>query len=138
MRIDKQTYYLNIARAVSARSTCTRAKVGAIIVKDDVIISTGYVGSARCEDNCCDLGICERDRLKLNPGERYELCRSVHAEANSIINAARSGQSVVGGTMYIYFERLDGRKEKHGRPCVMCSRAIKNAGIVDWKFEEVV
>jgi len=138
MRPDKEKYYMSIAKTVCERSTCLRAKVGAIIVKDGVIISTGYVGSARGEDNCCDIGICERDRLKLNPGERYELCRSVHAEANSIINAARSGQSVVGGTMYIYFERLDGRKETHGSPCLMCSRIIKNAGIVDWKFEEVV
>ena len=138
MRPTKEEYYMSIAKAVSARSTCIRAKVGTIIVKDDIIISTGYVGSARGQINCCDVGVCERDRLGLKPGERYELCNSVHSELNSLLNAARSGQSVVGGTMYIYFERLDGRKEMHGGPCVMCSRIIKNAGIADWKLKEVV
>ena len=137
-RPDKDNYYFGIAKAISERSTCLRAKAGAIVVKNDTIISTGYVGSARGEDNCCDLGICERDRLKLKPGERYELCRSIHAEANAIINATRSGQSILDGTMYIYFERLDGRKEKHGGPCLMCQRMIKNAGIVEWKIQEVV
>lgn len=138
MRPSKEEYYMAIAKTVSERSTCLRAKAGAIIVKDDAIISTGYNGSARGEENCCDLGICERDRLGLKPGERYELCRSVHAEANAIINAARNGQSVVGGIMYIYFERLDGLKHKHGGPCLMCSRMIKNAGIKEWELKEIV
>jgi dCMP deaminase len=138
MRPTKEEYFMSIAQAVSARSTCLRARAGAIIVKDFTIISTGYNGSARGEPNCCNVGICERDRLGLKPGERYELCCSIHAENNAIINAARNGQSIVGGTMYIYFERLDGRKETHGGPCVMCSRIIKNAGITDWKLKEVV
>ncbi len=137
-RPKKDEYYLNIARAVAERSTCLRAKAGTVIVKDDTIVSTGYVGAARGEENCCDLGICERDRLKLKPGERYELCRSVHSEANAITNAARSGHNILGGTMYIYFERLDGQKIKHNGPCIMCQRMIKNAGIKEWKLKEVV
>ena len=137
-RLTKEEYYLNIARAVAERSTCLRARAGTVIVKEDVIISTGYIGSARGDENCCDIGVCERDRLKLKPGERYELCRSVHSEANAIINAARNGHSVLGGTMYIYFERLDGQKIKHNGPCIMCQRMIKNVGITQVKLEEVI
>ncbi len=128
-RPSKNEYYMAIAKVVAERSTCLRAKVGAIIVKDDVIISTGYVGSARGEPNCCDVGECERMKLKIPPGERYELCKSVHAEANAIINAARSGSNVVGANMYVYFERIDGGKVKHTGPCLMCARMIKNADI---------
>ncbi len=137
-RLSKDKYYMAIAKTVAERSTCLRAKVGAIIVKNDTIISTGYVGAARGEDNCCDLGVCERTRLGILPGERYELCKSVHAEANAIINAARSGQSVVDGYMYVYFERLDGGKLKHTGPCMMCARMIKNAGITQIHVDEVV
>ncbi len=137
-RISKEDWYMEIARLVSLRSTCLRAHAGSIIVKNDTIISTGYSGAPRGEPNCCDLGICERDRLGLKPGERYELCRSIHSEANAIINAARSGVSVFGGTMYIYFERLDGQKNTHGKPCLMCSRMMKNAGVNAFTFKEVV
>lgn len=137
-RILKEDYYMNIAKIVSMRSTCIRAHAGTIIVKNDVVISTGYNGSPRGEPNCCDLGVCERDKLKIEPGKNYELCRSVHSEANSIINAARSGVSIIDGDMYIYFERLDGQKKKHGGPCLMCSRMIKNVGIHNIFFEEVV
>lgn len=138
MRPSKNKYYMSIAKTVAERSTCLRAKAGAIIVKNDAIVSTGYVGAARGEENCCDVGICERARLGLKPGERYELCKSVHAEANAIINAARIGQSIIDGIMYIYFERLDGQKTKHGSPCMMCLRMIKNAGIAEWILKEVV
>ena len=138
MRPTKEEYYMSIAKAVSARSTCTRAKVGAIIVKDDAIISTGYVGAARGEDNCCDIGVCERVRLNISPGERYELCRSIHAEANAIINAARNGHSIVDGDMYVYFERLDGGTLKCTGPCMMCARMIKNAGITRIRVDGVV
>lgn len=137
-RISKENWYMEIAKVISMRSTCIRAHAGSIIVKNDAIISTGYSGSPRCEPNCCDLGVCERDRLGLKPGERYELCRSVHAEANSILNAARNGVSVFGGTMYIFFERLDGQKTKHNGPCLMCSRMIKNVGIDKFVIKEVV
>ena len=136
-RPNKKEYYMNIAKTVSDRSTCLRAKVGAIIVKDDVIVSTGYVGSARGEPNCCDVGECERMKLNIPPGERYELCKSVHAEANAIINAARSGNSIAGADMYVYFERIDGGKVKHTGPCMMCARMIKNAGITQIRLDEV-
>lgn len=129
MRPDKDRYYLDIAKAVSQRSTCLRAKAGAVIVKDDSIVSTGYVGSPRGAPNCCDIGRCKRDVLNVKPGERYEFCESVHAEVNAVSNAARTGQSVNGGKLYLYFERLDGRKERHGGPCVMCGRILQNAGI---------
>ncbi len=138
IRISKDDYYMNIAKSVSLRSSCLRAKVGAVIVKDDIILSTGYVGSARGEDNCCDLGVCERMRLKIPPGERYELCKSVHAEQNAIINAARGGHSTVGGYIYVYFERIDGGAIKHTGPCMMCARMIKNAGLTQVRVKEIV
>jgi len=134
MRPTKKEYYLGIAKAVSKRSTCLRAKAGAILIKDDRVISTGYSGSARGEPNCCDIGICERDRLNISPGERYELCNSVHAEANCLINC---NEDKVGTIMYLYFERLDGNKKKHGGPCMMCVRLIKNAQIKEVSVEEV-
>jgi dCMP deaminase len=137
-RISKEDYYMEIAKAVSMRSTCIRARVGTVIIKNDTIVSTGYNGSPRGGPNCCDLGICERDRLRIEPGKNYELCRSIHSETNSIINAARTGVSLTGGKMYIYFERLDGQKIMHGSPCKMCLRAIKNAGIKNYIFKEVV
>jgi len=136
-RLAKDKYYMAIAKAVAERSTCLRAKVGAIIVKDDTIIATGYVGSARGEPNCCDVGECERMKLNIPPGERYELCKSVHAEANAIINAARSGSNIVGANMYVYFERIDGGKIKHTGPCLMCARMIKNAGLTQVRVDEI-
>ena len=129
---------MEIARMISLRSTCIRAHAGCIIVKNDTVVSQGYSGSPRGEPNCCDLGICERDRLGIEPGRNYELCRAVHGEANAIINAARNGVSVIDGIMYIYFERLDGQKIKHDGPCIMCKRMIKNAGIKEYVFKEVV
>jgi len=126
MRPVKEEYYLNVAKAISMRSTCIRAHAGAILVKDDKIISTGYSGAAKGETNCCDINICERTRLNIPPGKNYEICKSVHAETNAIINCDIDKS---GATMYIYFERIDGLKAKHGGPCMMCSRIIKNAGI---------
>lgn len=137
-RISKEDWYMEIARIVSLRSTCLRAHAGAIVVKNDAIISTGYSGAPRGEPNCCDLGICERYRLGIEPGKNYEICRSVHAEANSIINAARNGVSVLDSMMYIYFERLDGQKVKHNDACFMCRRMIKNAGVKKYILKEVV
>jgi dCMP deaminase len=137
-RIDKESWYMEIARVISLRSTCIRAYAGCIIVKNDAVISQGYSGSERGSENCCDTGICERDRLGIEPGKNYEICRSVHAEMNCIINAARNGVSVFDGDMYIYFQRLDGQKIKHGGPCIMCKRMIKNAGIKNYIFKEVV
>ena len=136
-RISKEDYYMEIAKIISMRSTCMRAHAGAIIVKNDAIVSTGYSGAPRGEPNCCDLGICERDRLGIEPGKNYELCRSIHGEMNAIINAARNGVSVLDGIMYIYFERLDGQKKKHGDVCLMCKRMITNAGIKRYILKEV-
>ena len=127
-RTDKINYYLDIADTVSERSTCIRRHYGAIIVFNDEIISTGYNGAPRGRKNCVDLGECTRDRLGIPSGERYELCRSVHAEANAIISAAR--RDCVGATMY-----LVGRSAKDlsilsdTTPCLMCRRFIINSGI---------
>ncbi|MDD1721737.1 MAG: dCMP deaminase family protein [Euryarchaeota archaeon] len=122
-RISKDEYYLTLARTVSLRSTCTRRQYGAIIVSQgDHILSTGYNGAARNEPHCLNLG-CERERLNIPKGERYELCVSVHAEANAIIQAARGGVSINGATLYV-----------NGTPCKMCWRLIKNAGIDEVVF----
>lgn len=127
-RRDKINYYLDIAETVSERSTCLRRHYGAIIVREDEIISTGYNGAPRGRKNCMDLGICKREELKIPSGERYELCRSVHAEANAIISAAR--RDCIGATMY-----LAGTNAKTGErltdttSCSMCRRMIINAGI---------
>ena len=127
-RTSKENYYLNIADAVLNRSTCLRRKYGAIIVRNDEIISTGYNGAPRGRVNCTELGRCTRDELGIPSGQRYELCRSVHAEANAIISAAR--RDMLGGTLY-----LVGRDAKTQElladtmPCSMCRRHIINAGI---------
>ena len=127
-RMDKENYYLDIAETVCQRSTCLRRKYGAIIVHNDEIISTGYNGAPRGRHNCIDLGKCIRDELNVPAGERYELCRSVHAEANAIISAAR--RDCIGSTLY-----LAGRNAKTGEyipdttSCAMCRRLIINAGI---------
>lgn len=134
MRPTKEEYYLNIAKAVSVRSTCLRAHAGAVLVKNDKIISTGYSGAERGEPNCCDIGTCERQRLNIPPGQNYELCRSVHAEANALINCDVDKS---GATMYIYFERIDGLKTRHGGACIMCKRLLKNAMILGTIIHEV-
>lgn len=127
-RISKANYYLDIAQTVLERATCLRRVYGAIIVKNDEIISTGYNGAPRGRANCVDLGYCSREAMQVPRGERYELCRSVHAEANCIISAARS--AILGGTLY-----LAGRDSKTGEllpdatSCSMCRRLIINAGI---------
>ena len=127
-RVDKINYYLDIAQTVAARGTCLRRNFGAIIVKNDEIISTGYVGAPRGRQNCCDLGYCTREKLNVPRGERYELCRSVHAEANAIISASR--RDMVGGTLY-----LVGRDARTGEllgdatSCSMCRRLVINAGL---------
>ena len=128
LRTDKTNYYLDIAETVCKRSTCLRRLYGAIIVKDDEIIATGYNGAPRGRKNCVDLGRCLRDEMNIPSGQRYELCRSVHAEANAIISAAR--KDCIGATMY-----LAGRNAKTGAlltdttSCAMCRRLIINSGI---------
>lgn len=127
-RIDKENYYLDIAETVLERSTCAKAHFGALIVRNDEIVSTGYNGAPRGRSNCIELGYCVRDRLHIPPGERYELCRSVHAEANAIISAARS--ECIGGTIYLAGKNAEtGRTIENLRPCPMCRRMIINAGL---------
>lgn len=127
-RPSKDHYYLNIACEVSRRSTCIRRHFGAIIVKNDQIISTGYVGAPRGTVNCIDLGECPRQKANIPRGERYELCRSVHAEQNAIIHAPR--QDMIDSTMYLAgLEAIDRSVVKGARPCLLCTRMIINAGI---------
>ena len=127
-RISKENYYLDIAQTVLERATCLRRVYGAIIVKNDEIISTGYNGAPRGRRNCVDMGYCTREALQVPRGERYELCRSVHAEANAIISASR--RDMVGGTLY-----LVGRNAQtdellaDATSCPMCRRHIINAGL---------
>ncbi len=127
-RPSKDQYYLKIAREISKRSTCFRARSAAIIVKDDVIVATGYIGAPRKTKDCLERGFCIRDELNIPHGRQYELCRSVHSEQNAIINAARSGANVLGGDMYLYGEKPDGEKFD-ALPCFICKKMIINAGI---------
>jgi dCMP deaminase len=127
-RLSKEQYYLNIAKQVAQRSTCFRMKFGAIIVKDDQIISTGYVGAPRKTKDCFERGNCLRDELKIPHGQRYELCRSVHAEQNAIINAARAGVSLLGGNMFLYGEN-EKQEATNAFPCFICKKMLINAGL---------
>ena len=142
-RISKENYYLDIAETVLERATCLRRVYGAIIVKNDEIISTGYNGAPRGRKNCVDMGFCTREAMQVPRGQRYELCRSVHAEANAIISASR--RDMVGSTLY-----LVGRDGRTGQllgdatSCAMCRRQVINAGIskvvirkTDTEFEVV-
>ena len=127
-RRDKINYYLDIADTVMERGTCLRRRYGAIIVKNDQIISTGYVGAPRGRKNCSDLGYCTRERLNVPRGERYELCRSVHAEANAIIHATRT--DMIGATLYLVGREVStGNYVANANPCSMCKRLIINSGI---------
>ena len=127
-RIDKENYYLDIAETVAERSTCLRRCYGAIIVKNDEIISTGYNGAPRGRKNCADLNFCTRMKMNIPSGERYELCRSVHAEANCIISAAR--KDTLGATLYMACRDPEtGELIPHSTSCSMCRRLIINAGV---------
>ena len=127
-RIDKNNYYLDIAETVLERSTCARKCYGAIIVKNDEIIATGYNGAPRGRANCTDMGYCIRKKLNIPSGERYELCRSVHAEANCIISAERN--DMLGGTLYLVGREYDTNElVPNPQPCSMCRRLIINSGI---------
>ena len=126
MRPDWDNYFLEIAKVVSSRSTCMRRKYGAVIVKDRVIISTGYNGAPRGDANCIDTGICERKARNVPSGERYELCVAVHAEQNAIVNAPPDRMK--GSTIYIAGFEDDGTPA-NGHPCLLCRRMIKNAQV---------
>lgn len=127
-RVSKHNYYLDIAETVAERSTCLRKKYGAIIVKNDSIVSTGYNGAPRGRKNCTDLGVCMRDKLGIPRGERYELCRAVHSEANAIIAASR--EQMLGATLYMVgVDAKSGELLRDTNSCMMCKRMVINAGI---------
>ena len=111
-------YFLNIAEVVATRSTCLRRKIGAVLVKDKRIISTGYNGAPSGAAHCLDIG-CIRDRKKIESGTMHEMCRAVHAEQNAVIQAALHGVSTRGATLYCTHQ-----------PCVICAKILINAGIV--------
>lgn len=119
MRVTWDEYFMEIAEIVKTRSTCLRRQVGAVIVKDNRIITTGYNGAPSGLKHCSDLGICERQRLGIPSGERHELCRALHAEQNAIIQAAKLGISTEGSTIYVTVQ-----------PCVICAKMLINAGIL--------
>ena len=127
-RVDKNNYYLDIAETVIERGTCLRRNYGAIIVKNDEIVSTGYTGAPRGRKNCCNIGVCVREKLEIPRGQRYELCRSVHAEANAIISASRN--EMINASLYLVGkEASNGEYVKNASSCAMCKRMIINAGI---------
>lgn len=127
-RRDKHNYYLDIAETVLERGTCLRRNYGCAIVKNDEIISTGYTGAPRGRKNCNDLGFCRREQLKVPRGTQYELCRSVHSEANAIISASR--KDMIGGTLYLVGKDANtGELVKDANSCIMCKRLIINSGI---------
>ena len=127
-RRDKHNYYLDIAQTVLERGTCLRRNYGAIIVKNDEIISTGYTGSPRGRANCADLGYCIRKKMNIPRGSNYEICRSVHAEANCIISASR--RDMLGATLYLVGEDVEtGQLVRDANSCTMCKRMIINSGI---------
>lgn len=128
MRNSKENYYLDIAEAVAERGTCIRKKYGAVIVKDDSIVSTGYVGAPRGRVNCCDRGTCLREEMNIPRGERYELCRSVHAEQNAIIAASR--KEMLGSSLFLVgIDLKTNSYVENASCCQMCKRMVINAGI---------
>ncbi|MBQ3063361.1 MAG: cytidine deaminase [Clostridia bacterium] len=127
-RVSKENYYLDIAQTVAERATCLRRKFGAIIVKNDVIVATGYNGAPRGRKNCSDLKFCQREKMGIPRGERYELCRSIHAEQNAIIAAPR--EQMIGATLYMACVTPEKGELVAGcNSCMMCKRTIINAGI---------
>ena len=128
-RSDKNLYYLNIADAVSMRSTCLHSRYGAVIVKNDEIISTGYNGAPRGLPNCINLGFCTRRKIIENvpSQQRFDICRSVHAEANAIISASR--KNILDSSLYVYGYNIIENKRKSGMPCDICKKLIINSGI---------
>ncbi|MEA4826624.1 MAG: cytidine deaminase [Clostridium sp.] len=127
-RIDKHNYYLDICETILERGTCLRRNFGAIIVKNDEIMSSGYTGAPRGRKNCSDIGYCRREELKVERGTRYELCRSVHAEQNAIISSRR--QDMIGSILYLVGKEVDNGELVHNAaPCSLCKRFIINSGI---------
>ncbi len=127
-RIEKISYYIEIAKVVSRRATCLRKKFGAIIVKDDQIVATGYNGAPRKTKSSLEHNFCLRESQNIASGSQYEICRSVHAEQNCLINAARAGVSILGGDMFLYGENPD-QTPVHAFPCFICKKMLINAGL---------
>jgi len=128
LRVSKEKYYLDLAKTLGQRSTCFRNKLGAIIVRDEQIVATGYIGAPRKTKDCIERNNCLRRELNIPHGQRYEICRSVHAEQNAIINAARAGVSILGGDMYLSGATAEGKK-LDTFPCFICKKMIINAGL---------
>ena len=126
-RISKTDTYLNCAESFAYRSTCLKRKYGAVIVKEDAVISTGYNGSPRGFENCCDIGDCPRIRRNMDQGEGYGLCRAVHAEANALLNCSR--QQTMGADLYLSSVNPQDGSVHHAKPCPLCARLIIQAGI---------
>lgn len=126
-RISKIDTYLNCAETFAYRSTCLKRKYGAVIVKDDVVISTGYNGAPRGFENCCDIGTCPRIKRKLHQGEGYGMCRAVHAEANALLNCSRS--QTIGADLYLAGVNPEDNTIHKANPCPLCARTIIQAGI---------
>ena len=128
-RPEKDQYYLNIASVVSSRSTCLKVSMGAIIVKEDQIIAAGYAGAPRHTKASIEHGFCLRKKLNIPSGTQYEMCRSVHAEQNAIINAARAGVSLLGGDIFIYGESRETDQTINAFPCFICKKMLINCGL---------
>ncbi len=126
-RISKYDTYLNCAEVFAYRSTCIKRKYGAVIVKDDVVISTGYNGAARGLQNCCDLGVCPRIERDMHQGEGYGICRALHAEANALLNCSR--QQTIGADLYLVGVNPKDNSIHKAKPCPLCARTIIQAGI---------
>ena len=126
-RISKIDTYLNCAETFAYRSTCIKRKYGAVIVKDDVVISTGYNGSPRGFDNCCDIGKCPRIERDMHQGDGYGICRAIHAEANALLNCSR--QQTLGADLYLTGVNLGDNSIHKAKPCPLCARSIIQAGI---------
>ncbi|RDU22591.1 deoxycytidylate deaminase [Anaerosacchariphilus polymeriproducens] len=126
-RISKVNTYLNVAETFAYRSTCIKRKYGAVIVKDDTVISTGYNGSPRGLDNCCDIGRCPRIELDMHQGEGYGMCRAIHAEQNALLNCSR--EQMVGADLYLAGVNPSDNTVHNAKPCPLCARLIIQAGI---------
>lgn len=126
-RVSKEDTYLNCAEVFAYRSTCLKRKYGAVIVKDDIVISTGYNGSPRGKENCCDVGECPRIEQKMHQGEGYAICKAVHAEANALLNCSR--EQTIGADMYLSGVNPEDSSIHIAKPCPLCARMIIQAGI---------
>ncbi len=129
-RPSKDEYYLDLAKSVCRRGTCLKVEIGAVIIREDQVVATGYCGAPRGTKSSLQHGFCLRKKLGIPSGHRYEMCRSVHAEQNAIINAARSGTSLFGGDMYIYGRSVgEDSSEIDAFPCFICKKMLINCGL---------